>query len=101
MNRYPGPNSVIIMDNCRIHHDADLITLLRRDYGIVVEFLPSYSPDYNPIEEAFACVKAWLRRYEHHYRELGYTPLEILQLSMCVVTDEKAIGYYRHAGYSE
>ena len=30
--------------------------------GIRLEYLPSYSPDYNPIEEAFAEMKAWMRK---------------------------------------
>ena len=48
MNPYPGDNSVIIMDNARIHYDSDLILLV---------FLPPYSPDYNPIETAFLVIK--------------------------------------------
>jgi hypothetical protein len=30
--------------------------------GILLEYLPPYSPDFNPIEEAFAELKAWIRR---------------------------------------
>ena len=30
--------------------------------GVRLEFLPPYSPDYNPIEEAFAELKAWIRK---------------------------------------
>ena len=50
MNPYPGDNSVIIMDNARIHHDPDLILLLE-GLGCHVVFLPPYS-HYNPIETA-------------------------------------------------
>ena len=32
------------------------------DAGVVLAFLPPYSPDYNPIEEAFAELKAWMRK---------------------------------------
>ena len=32
------------------------------DAGILLEYLPPYSPDFNPIEEAFAELKAWIRR---------------------------------------
>jgi transposase len=31
--------------------------------GVVLEFLPPYSPDLNPIEEAFAELKAWMKRH--------------------------------------
>lgn len=30
--------------------------------GVILEYLPPYSPDYNPIEEAFAELKAWMRK---------------------------------------
>jgi len=30
--------------------------------GVLLEFLPPYSPDFNPIEEAFAEMKAWMRK---------------------------------------
>ncbi|GES83676.1 hypothetical protein SCP_1202740 [Rhizophagus clarus] len=61
MNLYLNDNSVIIMDNARIHHDEELIALLR-GLGCHVVFLPPYFPDYNPIETAFSTVKLWIRR---------------------------------------
>ena len=45
------------MDNARIHHDGELIALLR-ELGCHVVFLPPYSPDYNPIEIAFSTIKS-------------------------------------------
>ena len=32
------------------------------DAGVLLDFLPPYSPDFNPIEEAFAELKAWMRK---------------------------------------
>jgi transposase len=32
------------------------------DAGVLLEFLPPYSPDYNPIEESFAELKQWLKK---------------------------------------
>ena len=32
------------------------------DAGVRLEYLPPYSPDYNPIEEAFAELKAWMKK---------------------------------------
>ena len=60
MNPYPGDNSVIIMDNARIHHDNDLVELIE-GLGCRVVFLPSYSSDYNPIEMAFSTIKSWIK----------------------------------------
>ena len=52
MNPYPGPNSVIVLDNAKIHHDEGLIEYLQA-FGIHIEFLSPYSPDLNPIETSF------------------------------------------------
>jgi len=56
MNPYPGDNSVIVMDNAKIHHDHELVVLLE-ELGCWVVFLPPYSPDYNLIETAFSTIK--------------------------------------------
>ncbi|GES96920.1 TPR domain-containing protein [Rhizophagus clarus] len=53
MNSYPSSNSIIVMNNTRIHHDANLISILE-GLGCRVIFLPSYSLDYNPIKTAFS-----------------------------------------------
>lgn len=58
---FPGPQSVIILDNARIHH-GDKILELTRPLGVRLEFLPPYSPDLNPIEEAFSKIKQFIRR---------------------------------------
>ena len=52
--------SVVILDNCSIHHVPDIIEHFR-DTGIVVFFLPPYSPDLNPMEVLFSCVKYYLK----------------------------------------
>ena len=48
--------SIIIMDNCSIQHAVQTQQLLN-DAGILLFYLPPYSPDLNPIEEAFSSVK--------------------------------------------
>ena len=55
-----NPHSVVMMDNCSIHH-VDGIVQMVHEVGALVQFLPPYSPDYNPIEEAFSKVKANLQ----------------------------------------
>jgi transposase len=49
------------MDNAKIHHDADLISLIE-GLGCRIIFLPPYSPDYNPIKTAFSTIKLWIKR---------------------------------------
>ena len=63
MQTFPNRNSVLIMDNCSIHHIQDVKKLLK-DYGVVLLFLSPYSPDYNPLEESFSFVKSYLRKHD-------------------------------------
>jgi hypothetical protein len=68
--------------------------------GICIEYLPPYSPDLNPIEEAFSKIKHWLRHYEGYYGAthgdgILYDMLEVLE----IITPEDAEGYFIQAGY--
>ena len=58
-----NPNSVIIMDNCSVHHVHGVVKSLHQ-VGTLVQFLPPYSPDYNPIELLFSKVKSIMRAME-------------------------------------
>ena len=62
MNPFDGssPKSIVVMDNCSIHHVQEVANLFQST-GILVMFLPPYSPDYNPVEEAFSFVKYYLK----------------------------------------
>ena len=66
MNPYDGEadNSILIMDNCAIHH-VDKILEELHSAGILVIFLPPYSPDVNPIELTFSYIKTYLQEHEH------------------------------------
>ena len=72
MNSYPLKNSTIVLDNVRIYHNAKWIQIVEGLDGHV-EFLPSYSPDFNPIELAFGTIKAWLQKYNHFVKVLNDT----------------------------
>ena len=56
-------HSVVVMDNCSIHH-VDEVRELLNDTSVLTQFLPPYSPDYNPIELAFSKVKYMIRSME-------------------------------------
>lgn len=60
VQRYPGKYSVWIMDGAAIHTDPDIVTYLR-SLGLIVIFLPAYSPFYNPIEFVFGQIKKFLQ----------------------------------------
>lgn len=57
------PNCVIVMDNAAFHKRADLQQLIKRA-GHLLEYLPAYSPDLNPIEHKWAQAKA-IRKQQH------------------------------------
>jgi hypothetical protein len=61
-SRFPGPKSVIVMDNASFHcHPEDGTAI--EEAGCEVRYLPPYSPDFNPIELSFSVLKAWIRRH--------------------------------------
>jgi transposase len=59
-------------------------------------FLPSYSPDLNPIEEAFSKVKALVRKEGARVRE---ALVEAIGRALTAVTPEDAASFFAHAGY--
>lgn len=58
-----NPNSVVILDNCSVHHVNEVHQALD-DCGVITHYLPPYSPDYNPIELAFSKVKYIIKSME-------------------------------------
>ncbi len=97
MNPYPGPNSVIILDNAKIHHNEDLIDYLQA-FGIRVEFLPPYSPDLNPIELAFSVLKNFLKN-NRDFIESHNDPIYALFLASLHITSAMAEGFFRGTVY--
>ena len=58
-----NPHSIVVMDNCSIHHVQGIKTMIE-EVGALLLFLPPYSLDLNPIEEAFSKVKCVLRQMD-------------------------------------
>ena len=59
-------------------------------------YLPAYSPDYNPIEEAFSKIKDLLRKAAARTQE---ALVEAIGPALSAVTAKDAQGYFEHAGY--
>jgi len=89
------PGDVVILDNLS-SHKSERATAILKERGAWFLFLPPYSPDLNPIEMAFAKLKAHLRR-------IGARTIEDLWKavgSICdLYTPEECLNYLRHAGY--
>ena len=58
------PGQIIIMDNASFHKSARTKELIK-SAGCSLIFLPPYSPDFNPIEQQWAVIKAKFRKYKH------------------------------------
>jgi len=93
MNPYPGDNSVIVMDNARIHHDSELVALLE-GLGCRIIFLPPYSPDFNPIETAFSTIKSWIR-HNRDFMKAFNDPIYVLLVACSQITLQMAKSFFK------
>jgi len=100
--RYPESKSVIIMDNASWHHSEKMLQMCR-DAGVVLEFLPPYSPDFNPIEEYFGVLKKFIKKKWHENEDFIAREFQMfLEWCVDVVGDDERIAesHFSHAGIS-
>ena len=69
-NNGMNPNSVVVLDNCSVHH-VDEVSQALDDCGVIIHFLPPYSPDYNPIELAFSKAKYLIKSMEREMQVIN------------------------------
>jgi transposase len=86
---------VVLMDNLAAHKSTRVEELIRTR-GCQLLFLPSYSPDFSPIEETFSKLKTFLRRAGARTRE---ALSEAITQALRTVTAQDAQGWFRHGGY--
>jgi len=101
MNPYSkeAKNCVLIMDNHSIHHSDALDEMCARK-GIHLVYLAPYSPDFNPIEQSFAQLKAWMRKNQRLADTFGRDFEGFIVHALRHVFDGKdARGHYRACGY--
>ncbi len=89
------PGRVVVMDNLSSHKSSRIRELIERR-GCELLYLPPYSPDLNPIEEAFAKLKALLRMAGARTRE---ALLDAMGRALDAVTASDARGFFEHRGY--
>jgi DDE superfamily endonuclease len=89
------PGQIVVLDNLAVHKSPRARTLIE-GAGCAVRFLPSYSPDCNPIELAFAKIKQRLRgAAERTFPGLVAATGPALE----AVTAADARGFFAHCGY--
>jgi len=89
------PGQVIMLDNLTAHKGARVRELVEgRDFKLM--FLPPYSPDLNPIEEAFSKVKALLQRAEARSRG---SLVNAIGRALSAITARDARSFFEHCGY--
>ncbi len=93
--RRAKPDAVLVMDNLGAHKAPQVRALLDRS-GFAYRYLPAYSPDLNPIEPAWAKVKADLRRVAARTADALH---KALGPALASVTPQDAAGFFRHCGY--
>ena len=90
------PGQIVILDNLSVHQSAAIRQVIEA-HDCQLVFLPAYSPDLTPIEQAFSKLKAILRRLAARTRE---ALLDALATALAAITSEDAHAWFRHAGYT-
>jgi transposase len=114
MQPFPAPMSVIVMDNAAIHKADEIGKIIKERYmrhrsalpieclhlhrGMKLEYLPAYSPDFNPIELAFSLLK---QKLCHHPPPSGdELPIyEYLYLQTYAIGATYCQAFYHQSGY--
>jgi transposase len=86
---------VVVMDNLCAHKGERIKELIEQQ-GCQLIYLPSYSPDFNPIEEAFSKIKRLVRKAEARTRE---ALLEAIGSALSAVSSKDARSFFEHCGY--
>jgi transposase len=86
---------VVIMDNLPAHKPARARESIE-SRGCELVYLPAYSPDFDPIEEAFSKIKGMVRRAGARTKD---ALVEVLGEALSAVSAQDARGYFEHAGY--
>jgi len=88
--------SVLVMDNWTVHHGYEVRELVEQ-FGCELLYLPTYSPDFNPIEHLFAKIKTAIKKAKPE-------SIEQLIQSFCAAVNSVAyqdiVNSIRHCGYN-
>lgn len=86
---------VVVLDNLSVHKDPAVCAAIEQA-GASLRFLPPYSPDFNPIEQAFAKLKAFFRA--HRPRTFDEV-CALMQIALALFLPDECANYVKHSGY--
>jgi transposase len=89
------PGQIVVMDNLSAHKGGKVKEIIE-GRGCELIYLPPYSPDLNPIEQAFSKVKGLMRKAEARTRE---SLIEAMGLALSAVSTRDVRGFFGHCGY--
>jgi len=93
-----GKGDVVVMDNLSVHKSERVRELIEGADAEVL-YLPPYSPDFNPIEEAFSKIKTSSARPGRACTKPSL--VAALGEAISAVSEEDARAFYEHCGYRE
>jgi transposase len=88
-------SQVVVMDNLS-SHKGERVRELIEGRGCELIYLPSYSPDFNPIEQAFSKLKSYLREACARSHE---TLIEVIGEALRTISASDAESFFDHCGY--
>src|SRR4051812_39016393 len=89
------PGDMVIVDNLSAHKSKRVEAMLAQK-SCQILFLPAYSPDFSPIENAFAKIKQFLRVAQAQTVE---TLIDALAQALTTISPFDAIGFFTNAGF--
>lgn len=92
-----SPRDIVVCDNLSVHKNAEARAQIEAR-GVMLRFLPAYSPDLNPIEMLFAKIKDSVRSAAARCFD---TLCDALKIALAAVSSEECANYLSHAGYHQ
>lgn len=89
------PGQIVVLDNLSVHKNQAVRERIEAA-GCRLLFLPAYSPDFNPIEHAFAKLKAFLRKAKARTQE---TLEAAIAAGLATITAQNARGWFKHCQF--
>ena len=90
------PGQVVVLDNLSVHKAARIRQAIEARHCQLL-FLPPYSPDFTPIEQAFSNLKATLRGLGARTKEALW---DAMRVAVEAITPNDAVAWFAHAGYA-